>query len=224
MSVSWLDYWAAGLFALAVIHTFAASYFHGLSQRFPSHAGLFHLLGEVEVVFGFWALVLVLGMAFAEGSAQSVHYLESRNYTEPLFVFAIMVVAASKPILHCATSVVNAMTFVLHRTLRLPIALINFWLLLSVIPLLGSLITEPAAMTLAALLLSRQVFSQSNHVGFKYATLGVLFVNVSVGGALTSFAAPPILMVASAWSWDTATVFQLLGLKAIVVVVVNAFA
>ena len=224
MTVSWLDYWAAGLFAVAVLHTFAASYFHGLSQRFPSHAGLFHLLGEVEVVFGFWALVLILGIAFAEGSGQSVHYLESRNYTEPLFVFAIMVVAASKPILHCATSVVNVLTFVLHRALKLPMAPINFWLLLSVIPLLGSLITEPAAMTLAALLLSRQVFSQSNDVAFKYATLGVLFVNVSVGGALTSFAAPPILMVAGAWSWDTATVFQLLGLKAIAVVVVNAFA
>ena len=74
----------------------------------PVHPlALFGQLGEGEVVFGFWALVLVLGMAFAEGSAQSVHYLESRNYTEPLFVFAIMVVAASKPILHCATSVVN---------------------------------------------------------------------------------------------------------------------
>ena len=224
MTASWLDYWAAGLFALAVLHTFSASYFHGLSHRFPSHAGLFHLLGEVEVVFGFWALILVLGLAFANGASQAVAYLESRNYAEPLFVFAIMVVAASKPILHGVTSIVNTMSSILHRTLKLPMSLVNFFLLLSAVPLLGSFITEPAAMTLAALLLSRQVFSQTQHAGFKYATLGVLFVNVSVGGALTSFAAPPILMVASAWSWDTATVFELLGTRAILVVVLNALA
>ena len=34
------------------------------------------------------------------------------------------------------------------------------------------------------------------------ATLGVLFVNISIGGTLTPVAAPPVLMVADIWNWD----------------------
>jgi Na+/H+ antiporter NhaD/arsenite permease-like protein len=36
----------------------------------------------------------------------------------------------------------------------------------------------------------------------RYATLGLLFVNVSIGGTLMQFAAPPVLMVARPWGWD----------------------
>ena len=85
---------ALALFVVALIHTFAARQFERLSHRYPRHAGLFHLLGEVEVVFGFWAMVLVVAMAVVGGGA-AVGYAESRNYTEPLFVFVVMVVAAS---------------------------------------------------------------------------------------------------------------------------------
>ena len=89
---------AAAIFAVALGHTFAAKQFERLSHRFPRHAGLFHLLGEVEVVFGFWAIVLVMAMALIGGGDQALSYAESRNYTEPLFVFVVMVVAASRPI------------------------------------------------------------------------------------------------------------------------------
>jgi Na+/H+ antiporter NhaD/arsenite permease-like protein len=56
-----------------------------------------------------------------------------------------------------------------------------------------------------------------------YLTIGTLFVNISIGGALTSFAAPPILMVTSAWNWDTAYVFQTFGIKATIAVFINTF-
>jgi Na+/H+ antiporter NhaD/arsenite permease-like protein len=42
----------------------------------------------------------------------------------------------------------------------------------------------------------------------------VLFVNVSIGGTLTHFAAPPVLMVASKWNWDMAFMFQHFGWRA----------
>ena len=90
---------AAVIFAVALLHTFAAKQFERLSHRFPRHAGLFHLLGEVEVVFGFWAIVLVLSMALLLGGGDALAYAESRNYTEPLFVFVVMVIAASRPVL-----------------------------------------------------------------------------------------------------------------------------
>lgn len=70
-------------------------------------------------------------------------------------------------------------------------------------PLLGSLITEPAAMTLLAMVLKRRYFNQGISKRLAYATLGLLFVNVSIGGTLTHFAAPPVLMVAAKWNWDT---------------------
>jgi predicted cation transporter len=108
--------------------------------------------------------------------------------------------------------------------LELPTAIVNYFLLLSVVPLLGSLITEPAAMTLAALMLRDSVFSAGVSERLKYATLGVLFVNVSIGGTLTPFAAPPVLMVAATWQWDFAFMITTFGWKAAIAVTVNALA
>ena len=107
VSVEWV---AAILFAVALAHTFAAKFFERLSHRYPAHAGLFHLLGEVEVVFGFWAIVLIVCMAWLQDGTQALAYAESRQYTEPLFVFVVMVVAASKPILTFVISAVDALS------------------------------------------------------------------------------------------------------------------
>lgn len=209
---------AAVVFAAALAHTFAAKLFERLSHRYPRHAGLFHLLGEVEVVFGFWAIVLILGMALASSRAEAIAYAESRQYTEPLFVFVVMVVAASKPILQAVIAAVN----LLGRIVPVRTELARAWLGLAAVPLLGSLVTEPAAMTIAALMLAPQVFRDGIPEKLKYLALGVLFVNVSIGGTLTSYAAPPVLMVASTWQWDSAHMFANFGWKAAVAVIVNA--
>jgi MFS family permease len=222
MNPSTIQLIASCLFAVAVLHTFSTSIFQNLAHKHPNHAGLFHLLGEVEAVFGFWALILVVSIGLMVGGSEAVEYLESRNYTEPLFVFAIMVVAASKPVLVFAESFVHYVTLAISKLFRLPHHVVNFFVTLSLVPLLGSFITEPAAMTLAALLLKDKVFTQTNNTKLMYWTIGILFVNISIGGSLTSFAAPPILMVASAWGWDSLIVFKLLGAKAIVAVAVNA--
>src|SRR6476661_473182 len=75
------------LFVLALLHTFSTHLFEVLAHRHPRHSGLFHLLGEVEVVFGFWAFVLMVAMALVEGRSAAIDYAESRHYAEPLFVF-----------------------------------------------------------------------------------------------------------------------------------------
>jgi hypothetical protein len=209
---------AAALFGAALIHTFAARQFERLSRRFPRHAGLFHLLGEVEVVFGFWAIVLVFALASIGGATQALSYAESRDYTEPLFVFVVMVVAASRPIVEA----VLATTRSAAGWLPLRPSLANAWIGLALVPLLGSLITEPAAMTIAALMLAPRIFKPGVPEPLKYFALGVLFVNVSIGGTLSSFAAPPVLMVADTWNWNSAFMLAHFGWKAALAVLINA--
>jgi hypothetical protein len=206
------------LFVLALLHTFAAHLFEVLAHRHPRHAGLFHLLGEVEVVFGFWAFVLMVAMALVEGGDAAIDYAESRHYAEPLFVFVVMVVAASRPVLEAA----RALLRVLARFAPLRAEVAQAWLALALVPLAGSLITEPAAMTLAALMLAPTVFRQGMPEWLKYGALGVLFVNVSIGGTLTAYAAPPVLMVAGSWGWDSAYMLLHFGWRSLIAVVFNA--
>lgn len=213
-----LQWVAAALFALAVLHTFSTKFFEGLAHRPPRHAGVWHLLGEVEVVFGFWAMVLLVVMFALVGKTGALAYLDSRNFTEPMFVFAIMVVAGTRPILDLSSAAVRALAGLmpLHRQMAL------YLVLLSVVLLLGSFITEPAAMTLAALMMRDTFLSQPVSERFKYATLGVLFVNISIGGTLTPYAAPPVLMVAATWGWDLTFMLTEFGWKAALAVFINA--
>lgn len=214
-TIQWIG---AIIFAIAVIHTFSTKFFERLAHRQPNHAGVWHLLGEVEVVFGFWALVLLLFMGFAIGSKPAIEYLDSRNFTEPMFVFAIMVVCGSRAILQLAEGVVSW----LARLVSLPGSIGVYFVALSFVPLLGSFITEPAAMTLGAMILRDQLYSRGLSNTLKYATIGVLFVNISIGGTLTPFAAPPVLMVAAKWNWDFMFMLTTFGWKSAIAVFVNA--
>ena len=209
---------AAVIFALALLHTFSTKLFERLAHNHPRHAGLFHLFGEVEVVFGFWAAVLIAVMAFMVGGSQAIEYAESRHYTEPLFVFVIMVVAASRPVVEAIKALVAAVA----RLAPVRTVVAQVWLCLAIVPLMGSLITEPAAMTLAALMLAPLVFRPGIPEGLKYGALGVLFVNISIGGTSTSFAAPPVLMVAATWNWDSAFMVTHFGWKAAIAALINA--
>ena len=217
MSPTSIQVVAAVIFALALIHTFSTKYFEHLAHTRPKHAGVWHLLAEVEVVFGFWAMVMIVVMAFMTSRADAVSYLDGRNFTEPMFVFAIMVVAGSKPVLQAASAAVQALV----RLIPLPAPIAFFFTALAIVPLLGSFITEPAAMTLAALLMRDRIFTNASKT-LRYGTLGVLFVNVSIGGTLTPFAAPPVLMVAAKWNYDLAFMLTHIGWKAAIAVFINA--
>ena len=213
----------ATLFALAVVHTFSVKYFERLAHRYPAHAGSFHYLGEVEAVFGFWALVFILFKFAITDKTATISYLDARNFTEPMFVFVIMVIAASKPIVELASFIVHTLTRAAPvSTKAKPMAF--YFLVLGLLPLLGSFITEPAAMTLAALLLRDHFLSKDISTRFKYATVGALFVNISIGGTLTAYAAPPVLMVAQTWQWDTAFMAREFGWRAALAVSINALA
>jgi hypothetical protein len=222
MNPTHIEIIASALFAIAILHTFMVSSFEKLSHSYPKHAGLFHLLAEVEVVFGFWALVLVMIISILDNTKEAVHFVNDQNYVEPLFVFAVMVVAASKPILTLSNLAINFLSDFISRISPIPKNTVIFFISLSIVPLMGSFITEPAAMTIAAILLRDRFYKTGLPIKLQYAIIGVLFVNISIGGTLTNFAAPPVLMVASAWEWSTPFMFTTFGDKAALAVFINA--
>ena len=224
MNFTPIELGASIIFAIAVLHTFCTGYFESLSKHSPRHAGLWLLLGEVEIVFGFWAAVLVIYIFLIGDLHTAKSYLNNRNFTEPLFVFAIMIVAGSKPILHFSTQLLHAVAKVSKRMLGMRDAPVLYFLTLGLTPLLGSLITEPAAMTLAAFLLRDLVYRHQCSKALLFGTLGVLFVNISIGGTLTNFAAPPVLMVASTWEWSSTFMFTHFGIESCIAIFINALA
>src|SRR5210317_271037 len=219
-TISTINFIGTALFAIAILHTFLTKYFEHLAHTHKKFSGILHLLGEVEIVFGFWAMVLVVFMFIFEGSSSAVGYVDSRNFTEPMFVFVIMVIAATRPILEFSEKLV----ILISRFIPIKTEVGMFFLLLSFVPLFGSFITEPAAMTLAALLLGRLYYNNKLSERFKYLTLGVLFVNISIGGTLTPYAAPPVLMVAGTWNWDILFMMENFGWRSAIAVLINASA
>jgi hypothetical protein len=228
---------ATAIFLCAIVHTFAASRFTALAHHVQHRheeqakaagrsvapsvvAELLHFLGEVEVVFGLWAVVLLAAFTLYAGWEPATHYFnEIVNYTEPLFVVVIMTLASTRPIIGLAEGALGRLANAGGAT---PAA---WWVsILTVGPLLGSFITEPAAMTICALLLARQFFDLQPSARLKYATLGLLFVSVSIGGTLTHFAAPPVLMVARPWGWDTSFMLSHFGWRATAAIVTSTLA
>jgi hypothetical protein len=223
------------IFFCAIIHTFLTSKFlaishrwehdheeqkkQGLVDRHSVHHGaeLFHFLGEVEAVFGIWAVALVGAIFFFYDWQTVVNYIGHRvNFTEPLFVVVIMTLASTRPILKLSETIMWKIANLLGGTLT------AWWFtILTLGPILGSLITEPAAMTISALLLGHKLYELQPSEKFKYATIGLLFVNISVGGTLSHFAAPPVLMVAGPWNWGMGYMIVNFGWKAVVGILIS---
>jgi hypothetical protein len=221
---------ATVLFGLAVLHTFMVKKFEHLAHKYPEGSvgeNLFHFLGEVEVVFGLWAGVFVLFYSTIHGFAQfdenhnviggAVHFIESLNFTEPAFVFAIMCMAGTRPVILLAKKMITLFSKLIPLNSKMSFYISALFLG----PLLGSFITEPAAMTVTALILLDKFYSDGMSDKFKYATIGLLFVNISIGGTLTHFAAPPVLMVAGKWHWGIGHMIGHFGYKAAICVFVS---
>jgi len=223
------------IFFLAIVHTFLAPKFTRLSHTLehkhrkkiaqnasPSleaaphevsfAAQVFHFLGEIEAIFGIWVIPLLIVLTVSKGWPVAREYIgHSLDFTEPLFVVVIMTIAASRPVLRFSEQALSMVAALGKGSVT------AWWLtILTLGPLLGSFITEPAGMTISALLLAQKFYSLKPSIKLSYATLGLLFVNISVGGTLTHFAAPPVLMVASKWNWGFSFMLLHFGWKAVV--------
>lgn len=217
------------IFMLAILHTFMAARItkasHDLQERIQKETGeerhsfrveMLHFFGEVEAVFGIWAIPLIGIATVLKGWHSIEGFIGHVNFSEPIFVVVIMAIASTRPVLSFAET---CMGFIAKAGGGTPLA---WWAsIVSVGALLGSFITEPAAMTICAILLSRHLYNLDPSSRLKYATLGLLFVNVSIGGTLTHFAAPPVLMVAGKYGWDLSFMISHFGWKAAVAIGVS---
>lgn len=211
------------IFAFAILHTFLAPRItrlaHELNSRDTEHsfkAEAAHLFGEVEAVFGIWVVPLLAVITLARGWPVFVSFIEHVNFTEPAFVVVIMAIASTRPVMSFAERTMGIVAGVFGGT---PFA---WWIsVLTLGPLLGSLITEPAAMTICALLLGHHIYSLGPSKRLCYGTLGLLFVDISVGGTLTHFAAPPVLIVAEKFGWGTEHMMRHFGWKAVLGIVAS---
>ncbi len=234
------------IFICAIVHTFLAGYFTEMAHKHEHRqkkineeqgrtacakpeddakddvsfrAHLFHFLGEVEAIFGIWVIALIGTIVYFFNFNEAVQYLgHDVNYTEPLFVVIVMAISATRPVIRISEKIVGKVAGFMGGG---PAA---WWLsVLTITPLLGSFITEPAAMTIAAMLLAKWFYDKNPPAKFAYATLGLLFVNISVGGTLTHFAAPPVLMIAEKWHFGMGYMFMNFGWKAIIgILIANA--
>ncbi|HSH40399.1 MAG TPA: putative Na+/H+ antiporter [Chthoniobacterales bacterium] len=230
------------IFVLAIIHTFLAKRFMLIAHRWRDEheaevrrrggrtrpdgqqevsfrAEIMHFFGEIEAVFGIWVVPLLIAVTFFRGWTAAEQYVSRAvNFTEPMFVVVIMTIASTRPVLFAAEWFIGLGARIAGGKPA------GWWLaILTLGPILGSFITEPAAMTISALLLARQFYDLEPSKALRYATIGLLFVNVSVGGTATHFAAPPVLMVAGTWNWDTPFMLANFGWKALLgIVIANA--
>jgi Putative Na+/H+ antiporter len=230
------------IFVLAITHTFLAAQFQKRSRSFehrlsrleeqaahpdvtlPEHkrdhlifwAEFYHFMGEIEAVFGIWLIPLFLAIILFKGWGAMVDYVGHANVADAVFVVVIMAISGSLPILQLAETAISQVSKLGRSSTA------AWWMsILTIGPILGSFITEPAAMTICALLLRHRFYHLHPSGRLKYATLGLLFVNISVGGTLTHFAAPPVVLAASAWQWHMPFMMANFGWKAVIGIIVS---
>jgi hypothetical protein len=213
------------LLVAAIIHTLCVDKIHSFARSLEAkqapkrishhfHRGIgvqmLYFLAEVEIVFAIWAIPLFLFMAGFKGWHVAIEYINTRDYTEALFVVIVLSLASTKPIIQCAQRIIHVLARGLGGSLS------AWWFtLLTVGPLLGSFITEAGAMAISAVLLSKEFYHFRPSSKLAYATLALLFTNISVGGVLTNFASPAVLVLSHAWHWSNWEVFTAFGWKAI---------
>ncbi len=231
------------IFLGAIVHTFLVNRFRNIAHNYQQsydaieyllhatdgspdfwkkhdkllfRAQFFFFMSEVEAVFGIWLVPLFVAIIAFHGWSTMVSYVGNVNVSDAIFVVVIMAMASSLPIIRFTETVIAKVSAIGKGTPA------SWWLaILTLGPLLGSFITGPAAMTICALLLRHRFYSLKPSERLKYATLGLLFVNISVGGVLTQFASPPVVIVASTWNWDLAYMFTHFGWKAVIGIILS---
>ena len=220
MSPTFQQFAALFCLAAATLHSFSVNKIERIARLSKQNSFLqlfLHWMAEIEFAFAFWALAFLGCIFFSQTLTTTQEWFSQNSFREPFFVLIIMLIASTSSILCLSENLLVRIA----KILPLPKAYGFYWLTLILGPLLGSFITEPAAMTVTALLLHQNLFSKTKNQKLIYSITACLFVNISIGGTLTSFAAPPVIMISKIWNWDSLYLFQHFGWKSILAIFLN---
>ena len=134
MNAAPLEIIGAILFGMALVHTFSTKFFERLAHTHPAHAGIWHFLGEVEVVFGLWAMVLIIAMLVIDGNRPPLSISIGRVFPNQCSCSRSWSSPGSRPILQFALLCVKF----LARLISWPDGKSFYFVTLSFVPLLGS--------------------------------------------------------------------------------------
>jgi hypothetical protein len=218
------------IFICAVVHTYLTTTFYSLHLKYKSKSGrsqkkskiyrslseIFYFLSEVELVFGFWIIPLVIGLFFVSKIGTTIAYLETRDYTYALYMTVVVAFASTRPIIVFAETILAYISRLGGNNAKS-----WWWTILTVGPLLVTILKEPGAMTITSILLAKTCFPFIKKMKFRYKTLALLFINISLGGLLAPHTSRSLFLVARAENWDFIYTFFRFGWKSMLIILIN---
>lgn len=218
------------IFALAIIHAFLTHYFYALHEKYKIKANrvskqqkfylslseICYFFSEIEIVFGFWIIPLVLGLFLFLGVQETLHYLTSRDYTYALYMAVVVAFVSTRPIIQCAERLLAYISRLGGNSVKT-----WWWTILTLGPFLDIFLKEPGAMTITSILMAKTCFPFVKSRKFRYGTLALLFLNISLGGLFSPYTSRSLFLVAQLEKWDLAYTLMHFSWKALIVILLN---
>lgn len=218
------------LFFFSIVHTFLTPWFYNRFQicqhrktifpeRWKKYLWLsecYRLLGKVEIVFILWAVPLFLLFLCTEGYKMTISYFNSRNYIFSLFIIIMLILLESRPIVYLSERIFSSIAKIGKQSPRC-----WWWTLMIATPLSSVLLKETGAMIIATALLARNFYKFSPSTRFAYATMGLLFSNISLGGLTTGLSSRALFIILPSVKWGNGFILKYFCWKAIIAMLVS---
>ncbi len=190
--------------------------FPKLCKRHQLFSELYRFVSKVEIVFVLWAVPLFFWFLYTEGYRVTMAYFNSRNYNSAMFIVVIFLLLESRPIVYFAERLLSSIARIGKTSPKS-----WWWTLMIATPLLTFLLKESGAMIIGATLLVRHFYAFSPSSRFAYATLGLLFSNISIGGLSSSISSRAMFVILPSLKWGHKFVFQYFAWKATLAILVS---
>ncbi len=221
---------ATFLFFCAVFHTFLTPSLAKIYQEyqhkkmvFPERWKRYLLLGEcfrllskIELVFIFWAVPLFFLFLWCEGYKVTMGYFNSRNYLSALFIMVMLILLESKPIEYFSECVFSTIAKIGRQSPKC-----WWWTLMIAAPLSSFFLKETGAMIIASTLLVKHFYRLFPSTKFGYATMGLLFSNISISGLLSAFSSRALFMILPSVKWGNTMILQHFCWKAVLAILIS---
>ncbi|MBQ8498549.1 putative Na+/H+ antiporter [Chlamydia sp.] len=221
---------SAILFFSAVIHTFLTPWLTRLYEEYQHKKMLFperwrqylwlseflRIVSRVELVFVLWAVPLFFLFLYTEGYRVTMAYFDSRNYVFSLFIIVMLILLESRPIEYFSQKIFATIAKIGNQS---PICW--WWTIMIAAPLSAFFLKESGAMIIAATLLSKHFYKFSPSPKLCYATMGLLFSNISISGLTSSFSSRALLTILPEIKWTNSFIISHFSWKVVLAILVS---